>query len=88
MSTWGVQLFIPGGTFDVINAFLPAYMMDYFVGSSSGSRSYTVPAGKSLRAKAYFTTAGSFATEAVVTVSGSTVTWSNAAGNSIIVWVV
>ncbi|CQH62670.1 hypothetical protein ACLIXB_001848 [Yersinia enterocolitica] len=48
----------------------------------------TVPAGKSLRAKAYFTTAGSFATEAVVSVSGGTVSWSNAAGNSIIVWVV
>ncbi|PHZ29926.1 hypothetical protein CS537_19870 [Yersinia mollaretii] len=88
MSLWGAQLFMPGGTFDVINSFLPAYMMDYFTGSNSGSRSYIVPEGKSLKAKAYFTTAGSFATAAVISVSGGTVSWSNAAGNSIIVWVV
>lgn len=88
MSTWGAQLFMPGGTFDVINAFLPAYMMDYFNATTAGNKSYSVPPGKTLQAKYFFTGFSIPATLPTLTISGGSLSWSNAGGSTIIVWIV
>lgn len=75
---YGGRIYIKGTTFEVINAFAANYVLDTGVVASSGSRTYTFPAGFSLRADLYpfMAVPNSNYRPPSVTVSGNRVTWS------------
>lgn len=77
---YGVQIYTAG--MELVNNFVPTFIVDYITAPASGSRTYGGVTGKTLVAHplAYIAPTSSSASKSPVTasVSGNTVTWNNA----------
>ncbi|UCS82856.1 hypothetical protein vBYenSP400_66 [Yersinia phage vB_YenS_P400] len=86
---YGAQIFMDSGAaFDVVNSFLPAYIIDYFqVNAGSGSKSYAIPQGKTLTAKYSFPRPILIQSGVVtLSISGGTLSWNTFTPTTIYVW--
>ena len=79
MPDYGAQIFINGTSFDVINAFVPDYILDV-VTSASGSKTYDIPPTTTITAKFVNIRPSSAGNQPTITISGNTVSWSSNVG--------
>lgn len=85
MSEQGFYLYLDGTRFEVINAFSPSFVID-LIKSDSGSKTYDVPYGNTLKAVSYSTGAVYVTSNPTITVNGSTVSWSGNSGFQIVIY--
>jgi len=78
---YGTQVNINGN--DMVSIVDPAVYLDSITTPASGSRSYTVPSGYSLQ---YIAGVGNNNKQPTVSISGTTITWSNVSTTGIL-WV-
>lgn len=74
---YGIKVVLPNGE-NMVTALTPVYYLDFITWPESGSRSYNVPSGKSLKvmANANIGDGGKVVTSNA-TINGNTLTWSN-----------
>lgn len=71
--SFGAQIFVNGTSFDVIDSMTPTYLMELFTPYGTGSKTYSIPTGKTLRAQ--FVYNALWQSTYRITTSGNTVSW-------------
>ncbi|AHF77886.1 Phage protein [Sodalis praecaptivus] len=79
MAEFGASIYVNNSDYDVVNSFLPTYLMDIvdYNGGTSGNRSYDIPPDKTLTYELISRNGFAAANQPNVSINGSTITWSN-----------
>lgn len=77
MSEYGAQIFLNDSGYDVVNSFLPSYVMDILTVGSNGTKSYDIPPGKSLSAEIFLRNRFSRGNQPSYLINGNVIAWSN-----------